>query len=790
MEINEEMLVRHVLSLPQFRDLEPFEWELGSFEIEKHIIGNETIIKLTQKVNGIRVLGTEISLSLHNTTGEWTWARLNTGNKRLQKRQFGSLPSLDFTVSLTDVLGTLGPLLPPNVDPNTIYAEKVLIALPEVSAAWLVYDPQQSVLERTAYFVNAQTGKVFNLIHLATNDQAYVYPPKSSKPQIGTRPSVREIDNVNGTSTANGGFSIRGKDFRSFNTCFAYKCVTSPNTTVPADGSCDLDNVACVDPTPDMVLGRDYFTVNTTATYDAKLIDFWRDWAAEGYTGATIHVKWTNGTVFAPRLRKPDSGIWGSDIDFASYSTKDFTDSFSELQTYAYLTEHLGFLRELINDPTFCLIGSGPDCATIDPNTGLRADKNNYPMPFIVNLQQPGIDQSSFFDQLRSGKGKTVSNPILFPRFEGMGNAYFMRTITQKPLTNCTEGACVGTSKFQSSYLGFGQWFFDISLDNCIVFHELGHALVQKYIPLLPAYKRNTHGFVSVEPGALHEAWADYFAMINCGASGDWRTTASGIVTRNLNNQLTCQDFTGFHHYGIAKKLSLFIFNNIRVDSQIFSGALWAVRQTIGSGSSNEQRALDRAVLKALSTGKLTDDFSTQMGTILVLMKQDASLQPYASKAEEIFLERMLNCAQYIRVDKQTRLSIPNGAIPMATAPSAIRLFPKPSDWSVTLSWSQLVSIPSGQILTTGYAKEPINWAVARDCPLSIVGYTPYQNCSEVRLPLEWSPAGYDNLTGFTTFTTSFAVDAKFLEVAIYNPLTASLVLEYFSVVCHYAFLF
>ena len=556
MEINEDTLV---LSLPQFRDLEPFEWEVGSFELEKHIIGEETIVKLIPKVNGIRVLGTEVSLSLNTKTGEWTWARLNAGN-RLQKRQFGSLSSLDFTVSLTDVLGALSPLLPPNIDPKTVYAEKVLIALQTATAAWIVYDPQQSVLERTAYFVNAQTGKVINSLQMSTNDQAYVYPP-NSKPEIGTRPSVREIDNVNGTSTANAGFSIRGKDFRSFNTCFAYKCATSPNTTVPADGSCDLDSVTCVDPTPDMVLGRDYFTVNTTAALDAKLIDFRRDWVTAGYTNAMIHVKWTNGTVFAPRIRKTASGIWGSDIDFASYSTKDFKDSFAELQTYAYLTEHLKFLRELMNDPTFCLIGSGPDCATTDPETGFRADKNNYPMPFIVNLQQPVGDKQSFFDQLSAGKGKTATDPIFFSQFGDMGNAYFSRTITQNSSTDCTGGACVGTSKAQSSYLGFGQSSsYDISLDNCVVFHELGHALVQKYIPLLPLYSRNKEGFVSVEPGALHEAWADYFAMINCEGDGDWSTTASAIVNRNLNNQLTCHNFTGFPHHGILKNQPLIYF--------------------------------------------------------------------------------------------------------------------------------------------------------------------------------------------------------------------------------------
>ena len=550
--INEHSLHEHLLSTPEWTVLDPHAWLPNEFKIEKRHLNRHTVVRIQPFVSGRRILGADVAISLEHESFKWNLVHIQAPKvlARHAKRSLSMDLSKLFKSKKAELIAQVVHCPPEDAHVEEIWYQNEGALVP----AWAIYDPSVHPADRKLIYMDAQKGTILATIPMVKHDKGYVFPPTYAS-NYGTKPEIMDLDEVNSTSTANGGYSIRGTTFRSFNSCFAYKCANGTGE----NGACDMDGSICVDPVPGMIRGKDYFTSSHNFSMDGRYLDFDRDWRADGYKDYTIYMRWDNNMVFAPRLKKPDSGVWGSDIDFGSYSIANQSDTFAELQAYEFFTAHMSFMKTLINDSNFCLLGMGPGCATVDPRTNRTATKLDYPMAFTVNLQTLKMSSSnsqypSFYDQLNQGLGKNASAPILFYEHDDYGDAYYTYSPYQPPANgsifpDCLEGTCISVSDSPLDFFAFGQGSqSDWGLNNCIVFHELTHAFVQKYLPYLPSYVWTDQG-LSSEPGSLNEAWADYFAAIHCGIS-DFLGTYNGHPLRNLNNEFTCRDFVGEVHVG------------------------------------------------------------------------------------------------------------------------------------------------------------------------------------------------------------------------------------------------
>ena len=283
-----------------------------------------------------------------------------------------------------------------------------------------------------------------------------------------------------------------------------------------------------------------------------------------------------------------------------------------------------------------------------------------------------------------------------------------------------------------------------IQLLNCkfIVYHELTHALVYQYIPLLPSHTWADTGLRS-DPGAMNEAWADYFAAIHCGISNFKDKTYNKRPGRNLNNDLTCQNSVG----------------EVHVDSQIFSGALWQIRLALKSEA--DRFAFDQLVLRSISLGHASDLFATQFQIVLDLLSKDDQLSYIDQLALQIFSYREFYCEriQIIEEKSDVTFQLPSNSITVvniSTLPTQLKFLPRKSDWAASFRWRQW-SV-SGWLGKTdlGFAKMPLQ-ALISTCPIRVSGTNftnikAFSNCSNTLTELEWRSSKYSNLFGSIDF--------------------------------------
>ncbi len=152
--------------------------------------------------------------------------------------------------------------------------------------------------------------------------------------------------------------------------------------------------------------------------------------------------------------------------------------------------------------------------------------------------------------------------------------------------------------------LGQGS-FGDLAYDADVVRHEMVHAAVARYVDL--SARTDEQGFDGL-PVMLAEAYADYFAATFSGdpAIGAYAGAATGGVgpLRRLDTEKRCpQDLSGQAH----------------ADSEIFSGALWEIREVLGPQVDLAVAAAVRALPEQPSPGEAADAtleaIEVEMGT-------------------------------------------------------------------------------------------------------------------------------------------------------------------------------
>ncbi|TPX47107.1 hypothetical protein SeLEV6574_g02829 [Synchytrium endobioticum] len=775
-------------------------------QVATHEFGDQLVYRIVPLVDGKRVIGADTVLLYNQPDREWTYGEIavdlqSPHSTRLCKKdlqfQLGPQDALIQSRSQASHRVTES-AYEPLIEPVYYVHNHHTSHAPRLMSAYRVLDPYEPVLSRKIRYIDAESGDILQSIPTTFRDFAMVYPmPQivSYKANYGTPPPVVSLPDVSGAPATNGGHGISGKYFRSMNSCFAYKCVPGAGlygtnkTSTP--GACDEDGSLCIDPTSNMIEGVDYNTASWSFTVDGKFIDFDKNWIADGYDQGHLWMSWNTAPVFAPRLKYPQNGIWGSDTNFATYSGTEQNDSFSELETYYLMNLHLSFMRNLANDTsgTFCFFGTGSECSQVDPKSNRTASIFDSPLKFTTNLQNVlftspvGSQNPDFFTQLGQGLGKSKASPIVFYEHGDYQDAFYTYSGFAPPnatseFRDCTDGACLNIFSSIINFFAFGQSRqYDWGLNAFIVFHEMNHAWTQKLIPDLPSFVWTEKGLIS-DPGAMNEGWSDYFAAIHSNLS-DFTKSYTQTPRRTLVNDMTCADTVG----------------EVHVDSQIFTGALWDVRTAIPSISGmslRDQTLFDQVVLQAQALGQATDTFSTQMKKILTILSTHPRLSAVVSAANASFTRRVFDCERMTSYDetKDTTLFIAGGnsELPSST-PTQLVLSPRQSDFGARISWTQWYISPILGPLSIGYAQTSMRVLISYDCPISlkfvdntVAGYGQCGNESVASLEWKTTTLSSSNLGEVRTSFTPGSVSKVYIW--FFNPTPADMVL--YSVALQY----
>ena len=175
-----------------------------------------------------------------------------------------------------------------------------------------------------------------------------------------------------------------------------------------------------------------------------------------------------------------------------------------------------------------------------------------------------------------------------------------------------------------TSGLWFGQGRMrDFSYDGDVVYHEFGHAAVDRTANLTAGWILDSQG-ATPAPGAMNEALADYFSSAIAGDSkvGEYVGQAFGMTSiRDIDNDDSCP----------AK-----IAGEVHVDSTLFSGGLWAVRQGLPEADREE---LDRAIMAALVAAPSGELLYEELAELIVTAIEESSLGTAAAEAMRAELE-------------------------------------------------------------------------------------------------------------------------------------------------------
>ena len=221
------------------------------------------------------------------------------------------------------------------------------------------------------------------------------------------------------------------------------------------------------------------------------------------------------------------------------------------------------------------------------------------------------------------------------PAFRAMPNAFFTPPSTVSSLLGFDDG---GIFFFQGPNA-------DFSYDGDVVYHEFGHAIVhQSGNEILTGGNLTDEHGINDAPGALNEAYADYFAgaltedPVVGGYAGHRAGLGSGI--RHMDHSLRCPDFWA---------------GEVHADAWGWAGALWAARALYPQTATDEAtglkiRLFDRAVLSGLRTLTQNATYDQAAAAPLRAVKAEAGLEdPEAELVTEVFSERNVLACKRIR---------------------------------------------------------------------------------------------------------------------------------------------
>ncbi|ODS36745.1 MAG: hypothetical protein A7316_02425 [Candidatus Altiarchaeales archaeon WOR_SM1_86-2] len=248
--------------------------------------------------------------------------------------------------------------------------------------------------------------------------------------------------------------------------------------------------------------------------------------------------------------------------------------------------------------------GLDGDITIISELKGLYADVNNYIQEdedHTHNLTAPDVHDWNWNESDDSDRNSQSNvyyhiNKIhdFFKAFDFEGMDYQINVTVGDIIQSCN--AHYNPSKENIVMGGGGEGCENLALGSDVIYHEYTHAAVDH------VYELGTDN----QEGAMHEAFADYFA---CTINND-PIMGEGILSDNSirgldNNLRDPDDWVG----------------EIHKDGQILSGALWDVRTTLGYSMT------DSLVFEAIRTTPHAYNFSEYLENMLIADDDNADLE-------------------------------------------------------------------------------------------------------------------------------------------------------------------
>ena len=377
----------------------------------------------------------------------------------------------------------------------------------------------------------------------------------------------------------------------------------------------------------------------------------------------SVELHWCDESPIATR------NATGDFTDHGFVDHRAVEDAFAEIQLFYHTTRGLQVARSL---------GGFNNLAT-------------RPMRAIANFRLPVSNPlATSFDQTCTDGIYTEGEPL--KRFE---NALFL------PAGDLLDYP-------DSDALIFGQGAnMDFSYDGDVVYHELGHAIMETVAPEF------TRGFMDEfgwdpAPRGLHEGFADLHAMFVTGSSKMGEYVGGGRALRDLNNTRRCpDDLIGRSHN----------------DSALFTGAVWEARTKVAKSGAN-LKTFDAAVFAAQQALTATDSV-TAVASKIVAETATVLGSSHAATVRAVFDSRGLyGCNNRIvdgTVPRSGRTYL-GGNLPGQQQPGPIQFrYPVPRGAeSVSLHIGAARSGANrGRLELVGKLGEPIQWTMPGGVPTS-----------------------------------------------------------------------
>lgn len=191
----------------------------------------------------------------------------------------------------------------------------------------------------------------------------------------------------------------------------------------------------------------------------------------------------------------------------------------------------------------------------------------------------------------------------------------------------------------------------NFAFDASVIYHEYTHAILGA--TRLNAAFLDDQG-VNNLPGALNEAYADYFASALTGLSAVGNYSLNGLGSFEV-----CGIGLGGADEELARDMSRFhtcpddLTAEVHADSEIFSSALWKIRQALGAVDA------DRVILDAVLTLTNTSDFT--IAAEATVDAADALLGPEAAATvRQAFDDRgIIDCPRVLPVERVGARGLP-----------------------------------------------------------------------------------------------------------------------------------
>lgn len=497
---------------------------------------------------------------------------------------------------------------------SSIYTQVFIMHFNEIRPAFKVRFPTTELSELKDIYIDGENGDLLKIDDVAQfiNAQArlFVYSPKSSSLAV----DLKSVTLKNLLNNKNNHF-LNGEHIAVKNCCKYYSC--------PDDSSCENHERRCA------------YKSHQNARQQREIIEIpiehfgFIENITDKKTLFIDTVRCSNLPSAKPDNHKDDDIVFLADpIDDASEEAE--MDKFSEIQAYFSISSFFYYIRNLLDDHTWCLRKEAMLCN--DNGSPILDQEQNPLKPYqvFVNQMIPDIknnqvsNDDGILSQLKRGQG-SKDHPIKINKLARIGNAAFVPALsTLKSPPRSDEILADLIRDFDHNV--FFQGEKDFAYDGDVVFHEFMHAVTTSLVGKLNTLGLDEFGINSY-PGSLNEGWSDYFSASfgNKSSIGDYASSGGHFdetALRNIDNNASCPDN---------------IIGEVHHDSLIWSGALWEIRNHIKPQNIIE---FDRAVLASLAQATISDDFSVQSQKLIDNIKLRPLLGDETAKLALTILEK------------------------------------------------------------------------------------------------------------------------------------------------------